>query len=91
MLYLRSGQTQQSLLKHDWKDGPPGHKDLHHTFMLMEITWPQYSLLDILECTAGLLFLLFEVQKLNLTCRAACNLYFTEINVSVSTVRSLFH
>lgn len=74
MIYLQSGQPLCSPLKHDWKAGPPRHKDLHQTFVLMEIAWPQSSLLDISDFKVWLLFLLFEVQNfLNLTCRAACN------------------
>ena len=53
MLYLQSGRTPNSPLKRDWKAGPPAQRDLHQTFVLMEIAWPQSSLLDISDFKVG--------------------------------------
>lgn len=61
ILYLQHGLTQHSPLKHDWKAGPPGHKDLSKTFVLMESSWPQSSLLYISIFTGWFLLLLFKV------------------------------
>lgn len=101
MLYLQSGRTQSSPLKRDCKAGPPGHKDPHLTFVLMEIAWPQSSPLDmfseLLFLKAGLLLLLFEVQNfLKPTCGAACNpshvfLKRDKGNVELCKCFSFFH
>lgn len=57
----RRALPADSLLKRDWKAGPPGDKDLRQTFVLMENARPQFSLGDISHYKVESLLSLFEV------------------------------